>query len=150
MLLSTKLLHFFFIFYKTNNQTEQNCIYNSEQNILYTNKRWVQASRILFPTCESFGQSVADAFNKGSSKVKVLYWACCLESHQNGRNHYHCSVKLPGPKRWKSVKVTSKKDSGIQVHFSDAHNNYWIAFKCITKSDPNILLSSSHPNILTS
>ena len=33
------------------------------------------------------------------------------------------------------------------MHFSDAHNNYWVAFKCITKSDPNILLSSSHPNM---
>ena len=76
-----------------------------------------QANRILFPTHESFGQSVADAFNKGSSKVKVLHWVCCLESHQNGEKHYHCSVKLSGSKCWKAVKDTLKKESSIQVHF---------------------------------
>ena len=52
-----------------------------------------QANRILFPTRESFGQSVANAFNKGSSKVKVFHWACCLKSHQNGGDHDNCSVK---------------------------------------------------------
>ena len=101
----------------------------------------------MFPTRESFGQSVSNAFNKGSSKVKVLHWACCLESHQNGGDHYHCSIKLSGLKRWKAVKNTLKKESGIQVHFSDAHDNYWSVFKYISKSDPNIFLSSNHPNM---
>ena len=40
-----------------------------------------------------------------------------------------------------------KKESGIQVHFSDAFFNYWSVFKYITKSDPNIFLSSNHPNM---
>ena len=85
--------------------------------------------------------------NKGSSKVKVLHWVCCLESHQNGEKHYHCSVKLSGSKCWKAVKDTLKKESSIQVHFWDAHDNHWSAFKYITKSDPNIFLSSNHPNM---
>ena len=59
----------------------------------------------------------------------------------------HCSAKLSGSKRWKAVKDTLNKESGIQVHFSDPHDNYWSAFKYITKSDPNIYRSSSHPNM---
>ena len=68
-----------------------------------------------------------------------------MESHQNGGDHYHCSIKLSGSKRWKAVKDTLKKES--QVHFSDADNNYWSVFKYITKNDPNIFLSSNHPNM---
>ena len=26
---------------------------------------------------------VKNAFNRGSSKIKVLHWACCLEDHQD-------------------------------------------------------------------
>ena len=92
-----------------------------------------QANKILFPIRESFRQSVADAFNKGSSKVKVLHWASCLESNQNGGENYHCSVKLPGSKGWKAVKDTLKKESVIQVHFSDVHDNYWSAFNMSPK-----------------
>ena len=40
-----------------------------------------------------------------------------------------------------------KKESGIQVNFSDTYDNYWSAFKYITKSNPNIFLSSNHPNM---
>ena len=101
----------------------------------------------MFPTRESFGQSVADAFNKGSSKVKGFQWACCSESHENGGDHYHCSEKLSGSKRWTAVKDTVKKEGGIQVYFSDAHDKYWSAFRYITKSDPNVFLSSNHPNM---
>ena len=124
-----------------NNQSELKFIYKSQQNHSIYNQKmdsadqfqsssldprtisktylvtYSQANRNLFPTRESFGQSVADAFNKRSSKVKVLYWACCWESHQNERDHYHYSIKLSGSKRWKAVKGALKKESGIQVHF---------------------------------
>ena len=33
------------------------------------------------------------------------------------------------------------------MHFSDARDNYWNTFKYIIKSDPNIFLSSNHPNM---
>ena len=102
-----------------------------------------QANRILFPTRESFEQSVVDAFNKWTSKP--LHWASCLENHQNGGNHYHCSVKL-GSKCWKAVKDTVNEENGIQAHFSDAHDNYWSVLKYSTKSDPNVSLSPN-PNM---
>ena len=106
-----------------------------------------QANRILYPTRESFGQDVVDSFNSGESKVKVLYWACCLESHQNGGDHYHLALKLSGSKRWKSVKDYMQNIKGIVVNFSDTHQNYYTAFRYITKSDPNIFLSQTHPNL---
>jgi len=106
-----------------------------------------QANRIIFPTRESFGQKVSDAFDRGVGKVKVMHWACCLESHENGGDHYHVSLKLSGSKRWKGVKDFLAKDSGIQVNFSDKHDDYWTAFKYITKSDQNIYLSRGHPNM---
>ena len=70
-----------------------------------------------------------------------------MESHQNGGDHYHYNVKLLGSKRWKAVKDTLKKESSIQVHFSGGYDNYKRAFKCITKSDANIFLSSNHPHM---
>ena len=106
-----------------------------------------QANRILYPTRESFGQDIVGSFNSGESKVKVLYWACCLESHANGGDHYHLALKLSGSKRWKSVKDHMQNIKGIVVNFSDTHQNYYTAFKYITKSDPNIFLSQSHPNL---
>ena len=35
------------------------------------------------PSCKDFGRLVKNAFNRGSSKIKVLHWACCLEDHQD-------------------------------------------------------------------
>ena len=106
-----------------------------------------QANRILYPTRESFGLDVVEAFNQGLSKIQVLYWACCLESHQNGGDHYHVAVKLSGSKRWKSVKEFLMKKSGIVVNFSDSHHNYYTALKYISKRDTNIFLSPNHPNL---
>ena len=68
-----------------------------------------QVDRNMFRTCESFGQSVGDASNKGSSKVKIIQWACCLDSY----HHCHCSVKLSSSKRWKPAKGTLNKESCI-------------------------------------
>ena len=72
---------------------------------------------------------------------------CCLESHENEGDHFHCSVNLSGSKHWKALKDALEKESGIQVHFSDVHDSYWSAFKYITKSDPNVFLSVNHPNM---
>ena len=92
-----------------------------------------QANRLLFPTRESFGQKVAGTFDNGASQVKVVHWACCLESHQNGGDHYHVALKLSGSKRWKGVKASLSKDCGIEVHFSDKHNDYWTPLNTSTR-----------------
>ena len=46
----------------------------------------------LFPTRELFGLAIAEAFDSGTSKVKVAYWASALKNHRDGRKHYHLAL----------------------------------------------------------
>ena len=57
-----------------------------------------QADLVKFPSRQSFGEAVEAAFNAGSGKVGVNYWACCKENHETAGQHYHESIKLSGPK----------------------------------------------------
>ena len=94
-----------------------------------------QADLLKFPSRKQFGKCIKTHFNKGSGKVKVQHWACSLEKHQNGGNHYHVALKLTGPKRWKSVKESITSSEGIVVNFSDQHDNYHSAYRYICKED---------------
>ena len=94
-----------------------------------------QADLEKFPTRESFGEALVEAFNSGTGKVKVEFWAASKEEHQDGGKHYHVSLKLSGPKRWKAVKDKLFKDHGIVVNFSDKHDHYYSAYKYTTKKD---------------
>ena len=53
----------------------------------------------LFPTRESFALAIAENFNSGTSKVKVVHWASTLENNQNSRKRYHVTLRLSEPKR---------------------------------------------------
>lgn len=106
-----------------------------------------QADRNKFPTRESFGQTVADAFCAGSGKVGVAYWSCAMEPHVDGGEHYHMAVKLTGPKRWLSVKQHIFETQQITLNFSQSHDNYYTAYQYITKSDPMVFHSLNHPNL---
>jgi len=106
-----------------------------------------QANRTKFPTRESFGTEVAKAFDNGSGKAKTLYWACALEPHTDRGEHYHVSIKLSGAKRWLSVKNHLHQKHDVVVHFSDSHDNYYSAFKYISKSDKDVYQSLGHPNL---
>ena len=91
-----------------------------------------QAYLLKFPSREEFGKCIKNHFNKGSGKVKVQHWACSLEKHQNGRNHYHIVLKLAGPKRWKSVKEKITSTERIMVNFLDQHDNYHSPYRYIS------------------
>ena len=106
-----------------------------------------QANRILFLTRESFGHDVVEELNHRPSKIKVLLWACCLEGHQNGGDHYHVSVKISDSKGWKSVKEFLMKKSGIVVNSADSRQSYYTALKYISKRDTTIFLSPNHPSL---
>ena len=67
-----------------------------------------QANRILYPTRESFGLDVVEAFNQGLSKIKVLHWACCLESHQNGGGPLPCGSQTFKFKKMEKCKGVKK------------------------------------------
>ena len=58
-----------------------------------------KADRSKFKGRSDFGEVVTEAFNLGPGKVKVYYYATCLEQHQDGSEHFHTCVKLTGPKR---------------------------------------------------
>ena len=62
---------------------------------------YYQADESKFST---FGKMLEVEFNAGNSVVKVDYWACSREEHQNDDLHYHCALKLTGFKKWLSVK----------------------------------------------
>ena len=98
-----------------------------------------------FPTRQSFGTMLAEQFDYGSFKVKVLYWACCLEQHTTGGVHYHCSLKLSGSKKWVQVKRRISETYGIEINFSGNHNYYLSAYRYVCKEDTNVYHSIEHP-----
>ena len=106
-----------------------------------------QVNKETFPTRESFGQAVTEAFNTGSGKVAVDYWASCLENHASGGEHFHVSIKLTGPKRWISVKNNIIENHGVTVNFSQSHDSYYTAYKYVTKTDLHVYHSANHPNL---
>ena len=99
-----------------------------------------------FPSRESFAVAVTGAFTSTQSKVKPEHWAWCLERHLDNGFHYPLALKLTGPKKWLECKRSLQRTHGIIVHFSD-HNDYYSAYKYISKYDENIHRSPNHPNL---
>ena len=88
--------------------------------------RYSQADLQLFPTRESFGSAVVEAFNTGSGKVKVDYWSCALEDHKDGGKHFHAALKLRERKGWLSAKNSLNSKYNIVVKFSESYDDYCI------------------------
>ena len=65
---------------------------------------YVQAELTKFLIRKGFGKQTKKHFNSGSGKVKVQHWTCAIEKRQDGGEHYHVTLKLTRPKRWKPVK----------------------------------------------
>ncbi len=107
-----------------------------------------QADKLKFPSRQHFGKAVEEALNSGTSKVKATYWACCLENHQDGGEHFHVSIKLTGPKRWLPAKKYLSEHYGISVHFSDNHDSYYSAYQYVSKSDTSVFHSREHPMLV--
>ena len=105
-----------------------------------------QADLEIFPTRESFGRSLAEAFNMGNGKVKVIMWACGKENHEDGGEHYHCALKLSGVKKWLSVKRYFEETHGVVLHFSDSHDHYVSAYRYTCKEDTQVAHSPGHPD----
>ena len=100
-----------------------------------------------FPERVDFAEAVVEAFNSGVSQVRAEYWACCLENHVEGGEHYHVCIKLSGPKRWLSAKNFLLNNYETSVHFSNEHDNYYQAYRYVTKSDTSVFHSENHPNL---
>ena len=104
-----------------------------------------QANITLFPTREAFGNMLREEFDAGDSKAKVLYWACCQETHKDGGLHYHCSLKLSGSKKWAAVRTRIFRTYGINVNFSSKQNHYLAAYRYVCKEDKHVAHSTAHP-----
>ena len=119
-----------------------------EPSFLLTSKNlatYSQTVKSKFPTRESFGEEIAKYFDMGLSKAKTDYWACTPEPHKEGGEHYHFSIKLSGTKSSLGVKNHLYTKHKISVNFSVKHDNYYTAFKYISKSDENVYTSQGHP-----
>ena len=95
-------------------------------------------------TKQSFASMVVNAFEEGF--VKVLQWVCCQESHTLQGEHFHVAIKLNKIRRWISVKRKRSHQNGIEVNFSSNHENYYSAWKYITK-ERNFIESEGHPDL---
>ena len=104
-----------------------------------------QADRAKFPSRQCFGEAVVNESNSGDPKGKVAYWACALENHANGGEHYHLSLKLTNVDG--CLLEMYSKDCTISVETSDSHENYYTAYKYICKSDKSLLQSDEHPDL---
>ena len=101
-----------------------------------------------FPTRQSFGEDIVSCLNN-TGKVRVEYWAVSKEPHPNTSGfHYHMSVKLTGPKRWRPVKMKILEKLGIVVNFSDRHDCYYSAYSYVSKQDVDKYESPDHPNLV--
>eukprot|EP00111_Clytia_hemisphaerica_P021623 TCONS_00063605-protein len=102
-----------------------------------------------FPTRQSFGDVVAEAFRAVPGKVQPLYWACGKEPHPNTSGyHYHVSVLLNGTQRWGAVKDFLTKRHDVVVNFVQNDNGYDSAYAYVTKADGDVYHSENHPHTL--
>ena len=84
-------------------------------------------------------------FNAGTSVVKVDYWACFREEHQNDGFHYNCALKLTGFTKRLSVKNKIAEKHGACLNFSYEHNFFLSPFTYVCKKNQEIAHSENHP-----
>jgi len=75
----------------------------------------------ILPFC--LKNAILYAFSTGASKEKVFFYATCREKHEDEAEHYHCVVKLTGPKRWLGAKNHLVNRYSATVNFSDDHDS---------------------------
>ena len=104
-----------------------------------------QADLDKFPTREGFAAEVVAHFQ--SAKIEIVNWVCCLEEHELHGSHYHLAVKLSTNKRWLPIKQNMQEKHQVVLHFSAIHNNYYSAWRYVTKSDKSYKQSPGHPDL---
>ena len=106
---------------------------------------YIQADTTQF-TRERFANVVVSYFEDGAT-TKVLRWVCSLEPHQISGEHFHLAIKLDKVRRWFAIKRRLSNEWGIEVNFSGSHDNYYSAWKYVTKTDKNFVQSNDHPDL---
>ena len=75
-----------------------------------------------------------------------MQWVCCRERHRHNGQHYHMAIKLEHIRKT----ILLKDKHGITVNFSIPHDNYYSAWKYVTKQDEEVLQSADHPQLWNS
>ena len=97
-------------------------------------------------TRERFANVVVSYFEAGAT-TNVLRWVCSLEPQQISGEHFHLAFKLDKVRRWSAIKRRLSDEWGIEVNFSGSHDNYYSAWKYVTKTDKNFVQSNDHPDL---
>ena len=100
------------------------------------------------PTRESFVTVVLNAFS--TCNIGILQWVCSKENHKESGFHYHMAVKLTGRRRWRRVRSLIHDNHGVNVNFSNHHDNYYSAWRYTTKEDLQYIQSEGHPDLSNS
>ena len=104
-----------------------------------------KANAEKFPWRQSFSSALTKAF--AETGPEVSHRACCQEYHKNNDIHYHMAVNLAKLRHSKSVKEQLKSKHNINVHFSDKYLGYIAAYRCIFKSEKDVLHTENHPDL---
>ena len=88
---------------------------------------------------------IEDAFT--ACNMRVLQWACAKEDHKESGFHFHMTVKLSERHRWRTVRKYIETKYGINVNFSNRHDNHYSAWKYTTKEDLHYIQSQGHPDL---
>ena len=92
---------------------------------------------------KQFAEIVAEQFNRNGNIV--LQWASSVELHREEGVHYHLAIKLKAGRRFKQVKQNIHDSHGINLDFSEWHDNYYSAYTYATKFDSHFETSEGHP-----
>ena len=94
-----------------------------------------------------FANAVVESF-EAVTTAKVTQWACCMERHRAGNEHFHMCVLLDKLQRWLKVKKYLKEHFHIIVNFS-GHDGYFTAFNYVIEEDSEFITSQNHPDAIT-
>ena len=99
----------------------------------------------LCPTRESFATIIRNAFT--ACNIQLIQWVCAKEDHAESGFHFHMTVKLSERHRWLTVRNYIRSQHGINVNFSNRHDNYFSAWRYTTKEDSEYIQSEGHPDL---
>lgn len=104
-----------------------------------------QADLSKFSSREHFAAAVVKSFKSGTANV--LQWCCSREKHKKSGEHYHLALKLDRNQRWLQSKNFLSQEHGIVVHYSSGHDNYYSAWRYVTKEDLHFVQSEGHQDL---
>jgi len=88
------------------------------------------------------------SFSNGAANV--VQWCCSLNNHRKSGVHYHIVIKLDKVTRWFKSKKYLLREYSVSVHCSSTHENYYSAWRYLTKQDKEYTQITKHPELCNS